>query len=328
MPNKRFVVVIGVLCGSAATLAAQEAATCSGPGAAFGVTSYQCASCGLKQGAGVRTTYVFQAEPIVLETAPSSVLKAGDVIVAVNGEPIMTQAGSDQFTYPAAGRSVVTVRRGNARLELTATTAACRAQPDVASNLRTTDPLIVVDGAVVPSFSQIPPREQIETVEVLRGPAAVLYRADPDRAVIVIKTKRRYTSITPLMTPAPRDTSPLIIVDGVVQANAREADVNQSAGGRRFGFAISCVPSCTRAKASDGTEYYKFDAYPPIAALTPGGPAERAGIRVGDLVAQIDGQSILGEEGALRFFRANRKDSMHLMVMRDRAVLAYLLKSR
>src|SRR5262252_6662351 len=106
----------------AAPVAAQQATSCAGPGAAFGVTSYQCASCGVKQGVGTKPQYVFQAEPIVLETAPTSVLKAGDVIEAVNGEPIMTQAGADRFTYPPAGQVTLTVRRANARVQLAAST--------------------------------------------------------------------------------------------------------------------------------------------------------------------------------------------------------------
>lgn len=72
----------------------------------------------------------------------------------------------------------------------------------------------------------------------------------------------------------------------------------------------------------------KFDGDPPVVALVADGLAERAGIRVGDLVTQIDGKSILGEEGALRFFRTNRNDSMHVTVMRDGLQAGYLLQAR
>ena len=86
-------------------------------------------------------------------------------------------------------------------------------------------------------------------------------------------------------------------------------------------------PSCTSARAADGADYYKFDGYPPIVALTPGGAAERAGIQVGDLISQIDGKSILSEEGATRFFR-NKTETMNVTVIRNRQPIGYVLKAR
>jgi C-terminal processing protease CtpA/Prc len=109
--------------------------------------------------------------------------------------------------------------------------------------------------------------------------------------------------------------------------NTSEADASVSAGGRRFGFAIGCVPSCTRARTADGADYYKFDGYPPIVALTPGGAAERAGIQVGDLISHIDGKSILSEEGATRFFR-NKTETMKITIVRNRQPIGYVLKAR
>ena len=344
MPNNRFALFAAALVASAARLAAQEVPSCGGPGAAFGVTSYQCASCGVKQGQGVRTQFTFQAEPIVLEVAKTSVLQAGDVIVAVNGEPILTQVGADQFTYPRAGTSTVTVRRGTSRVDLTATAVACQALPKTASQPATV-PLLVVDGVVVPNTSHLSPRElvdsvvaagtrqtpprEIESVEVLRGFAAEgLYGSRAGQDIIVVRTKRGVSIRQKSGLPISADTGPLTIVDGVRVTNAPIVDSAVAGNGRRYGFAIGCLPSCTKARASDGTDYYTFDGYPPVVALVPGGPAERAGMRVGDLVTQIDGKSILTEEGVLRFFRATRKDSMQVTVMRDRRQAEYLLRTR
>ncbi len=59
--------LIGVIAG-AAPLAAQTATSCAGPGAAFGITSYQCASCSMKGGGKGRPYTIFQAELVVLES--------------------------------------------------------------------------------------------------------------------------------------------------------------------------------------------------------------------------------------------------------------------
>src|SRR4051812_17950328 len=112
MPNNRWFAAVFAVAMGGAPLAAQEGASCSSPGAVFGVTSYQCASCSFKQGGRTMTIYTsFQTEPIVLTTAKESALQPGDVIEAVNGEPITTAAGAEQFTSPRGGNANVTVRR-------------------------------------------------------------------------------------------------------------------------------------------------------------------------------------------------------------------------
>jgi TonB-dependent SusC/RagA subfamily outer membrane receptor len=315
-----FKIAAGALLAWATPLAAQQAAACSGPGAAFGVTAYQCASCTIKQGGGARTRYVFQAEPIVLEASASSVLKAGDVIEAINGEPIMTQAGADRFTYPSPGTSTITARRGNARIQLAAITSGC---VDKANQ-----PIIMVDGSVVDGITGVDAKD-IETVEVIKGAAAAAYGLGAANGVIVITTKRG-ASKKGAEQSAPKN-EPLYVIDGVVQPSASSApnvDDNLWFGGKRFGFAIGCMPSCTRAKASDGTAYYKFDGYAPVVAELPDGAAERAGLRKGDLVTEIDGKPILGEDAALRFFRSNKAETLRLTVLRDGAQIVYLLKAR
>lgn len=315
--------VLVALLISATPIAAQQATSCAGPGAAFGVTSYQCASCGIKQGMGARPQYVFQAEPIVLETAPGSVLKAGDVIEAVNGEPIMTQTGADRFTYPQAGQVTLTVRRGSARVQLTTSTAGCEINPAQAQDA--SKPLIIVDGVAVAAIDQLKPAE-IDNIEVLKGEAArTLYGERAQNGVIVIATKHA-TSSKPASAPS---NEPIYVIDGVVlPTRAADADTNLTPSGRRFGFAVGCLQSCTRTKASDGTDYYRFEGYPPIVALTPGGAAERAGIRVGDVVTEVDGKSVLTEDGALRFMRGTRTETLQLTVIRDRQSVGYLLKAR
>jgi membrane-associated protease RseP (regulator of RpoE activity) len=220
----------------------------------------------------MRTQYLFQAEPIVLETTNESALKPGDVVEAVNGYPIMTQAGPDDFTYPPAGRLTLTARRGGTRVVLEVTRmGACAAKPEE------------------PVSANQPPK--------------------PSYA-------------------ATRTEQPIIIIDGFPLATASsepKADFFWGIG--QYGFAIGCVPSCTRTKASDGTQYYKFDGYPPIVAVVAGGAAERAGLRVGDIVTQIDGKSILAEEGALRFFRGSKSETMHVTATRNGRQVGYLLKA-
>ena len=52
-------------------------------------------------------------------------------------------------------------------------------------------------------------------------------------------------------------------------------------------------------------------------AVREGGPADRAGMRVGDRVTRVDGLSIVSEAGGLRFLRAARGREMRLTVDRE-----------
>jgi C-terminal processing protease CtpA/Prc len=218
------------------SLLAAQARPCHGPGAAFGVTSYRCTSCGIQVLGGRHTSWIFHVEPVVLDTAYGSLLRPGDVVVGINGRPITSVDGADQFAYPEQKINVIRVRRENLGvIELTTMALASCPRRDSAT--------------------------------------------------------------------AQRQGSPAGTVAG------------------RIGFALGCLPSCTRVKASDGTDYWKFDGEPPVVALIAGGAAERAGLRVGDRVIRVDGHAIGEEAGALRILRLTEGQSVRLTVRRDGRVV-------
>lgn len=131
MTLRSFSRALAAIALGSATLGAQAdtaATQCSaGPGALFGVTGYQCANCSFTRDINGTARYTFNAEPTVLSTTDGTLVQAGDVIVAVNSQPIVSRLGADQFTYPASGRAVLTVRRGDQRVDLLFTLASgCR----------------------------------------------------------------------------------------------------------------------------------------------------------------------------------------------------------
>jgi S1-C subfamily serine protease len=81
-----------------------------------------------------------------------------------------------------------------------------------------------------------------------------------------------------------------------VQAGSGEAEAG------KVGFALACRPSCTRTKGPNGIDYWKFDAPPSVVAVRPGSPAERSGMRVGDIVVEVDGKSVMTPEANYRLF--------------------------
>jgi membrane-associated protease RseP (regulator of RpoE activity) len=101
------------------TLSMQRGASCI-PGRVFGITEYKCTSCGVASPRdSAHIVYSFGAEPVVVETADqTNRIKPGDYVVAVNGHPITTRAGADQFAYPPQGTATITVRRNNVNITI------------------------------------------------------------------------------------------------------------------------------------------------------------------------------------------------------------------
>ncbi|MGH9884513.1 MAG: PDZ domain-containing protein [bacterium] len=68
-------------------------------------------------------------------------------------------------------------------------------------------------------------------------------------------------------------------------------------------------------------QVWSYSTYPRVSALAPGGAAEGAGIRVGDVLISIDGLSLLTDDGARRFASAVTGDQVHLSFERDSKVI-------
>jgi S1-C subfamily serine protease len=96
----------------------------------------------------------------------------------------------------------------------------------------------------------------------------------------------------------------------------------------RFGFALGCLPSCTQVKTADASFYWKFDGEPPVEAVKPGSIAEAAGLKVGDRVLEVDGESVLSETAGLKLWRSSKSPSLTLVILRNGAKMTIELKAR
>lgn len=84
-----------------------------------------------------------------------------------------------------------------------------------------------------------------------------------------------------------------------------------------FGFALECS-GCTRGRAEGDPmlAVWHYSDYPRVVAVAPGGAAERAGIREGDVLMSVDGMSILSSDGARRFSGVRLADNIRLTLDR------------
>jgi TonB-dependent SusC/RagA subfamily outer membrane receptor len=327
-----------------ATLQRGTSVQCVGPGAAIGVIAFQCASCRIEHEKG-RITYSFNAEPVITQVSGASVLRAGDVIEAVGGKPITTSEGAEAFAYPlgfvsaarasgSAGAEYiesVEIVKGPSAAALYGTAATNgvitiitkqgksggQSMPDSATASR--------NASIAATLEQQPYRGRGyllgDTVVVAPRPLLVIDGVIQDWPAheIVLRVRRDGKSIALISPVADRcDDEPKPGPDLRISARVAGPDTrSRPALTNRLGLAIVCDSVCSPAQARDGTEYYRFGRYPSVFALVAGGPAEGAGLKPGDVLTDIDGISILTEEGALRFIGRDSKESMRVNVLRE-----------
>lgn len=314
-----------------------------GPGAALGVMSYQCASCGFSRENGVNR-WDFSAEPVITAVESWSGLKVGDVIQEVKGSLITTRAGALAFASPLdrpsgyyeyvvsrpgvgdsairAYRGVlglthpvsVRVRRDGQSVELSVPArnncgAGGRGRREPGGGARGGGGGVDVSGRLMLGDS-------ITANWTTRDA-----RIDPRAAKLLLDSLRVTGSDSDELRARLRT-----ILEDLGNINRNSAGFERTG---RFGFAVSCTPSCTRATAQDGTVYWKYDGFPSVAEVRGASPAAQAGLVVGDVVTAIDGESLLTEVGALKFFKnAQTATALTVTVKRNGQDVVFQLTAR
>jgi hypothetical protein len=343
--------------GVASLLAAmtmQAQGVCIDPGSAFGVTGYQCASCSFRR-EGATAIWQFGAEPVVTAVTEWSVLKPGDVVLAIDGRPITTAEGARLFVSPpsaqrrvrvrqfAVGRpdttvaaqlyTSISVRRNGANTALSAT-ARCDggvvwlSRPGDTVQVRG-DSVIIVDGRPVPAGGRARGggAGRGEGLGVRGGSG----RMDLSPAMLDSMRARLEAARAGAggrgLRPDVRDSSR---DQDVVARVLEELDNLYRALERtgRFGIAVSCSPSCNKVSGADGIDYWKYDVAPTIAEVRKNSPAERAGLVAGDMIVSVDGIPIYTDAGSHKLAQAMYSATeIRLVVRRGAQEFTYQLQA-
>lgn len=84
-----------------------------------------------------------------------------------------------------------------------------------------------------------------------------------------------------------------------------------------FGFGIQCTECRWSVDEEDGTSTWEFSSPPEVSAVHAGSPAAAAGLRSGDVLLEIDGQTLVSEEGGRRFGSVKPGQSVRWTYLRD-----------
>ena len=146
------------------------------------------------------------------------------------------------------------------------------------------DILVAVGGALITT--------RAGSTRLLRAPSGqpvrlTVRRGGVERDVVVVPVGAAEASSSPTVgTPAP------------LPASRSPAAAGLSARGR-LGIGLSC--HCTMQTTADGAEHWSFAEPPEVGGVQTDGPAERAGVRVGDVIERIDGAAVTTRAGGERW---------------------------
>jgi hypothetical protein len=271
--------------GGGAALRAQDAA-CTG--------GRMVGELGIKGLVGAARTHTpdwesrFRTEPMVAGVvrggAAEGVLEARDVLVAIDGLLITTDEGGHRLAnLRPAERVTLRIRRdGELRDVVITPSARCEQRP--------TGPLSPRPAPAPRMAPQPQPRiaadGALETGAFSSSSAASASAAPAPRP--------RPAPRKPTVPPPPAPQGPTI----------------------RFGFRLHCQECGALKTDAKGWAYWSFPEPPALDQVEPGSPADRAGLRPGDRLTQIDGIPLTSPEGGRRLAEAEAGDSVEITYLR------------
>lgn len=217
-------------------------------------------------------SWTFRSEPQVGGIRPDGPavgkLREGDALTAIDGVLITTRDGARRFVEIAPGATATLTVRRNGR-EIPVRIVADAVCPELALTPETNVIVISQSDPRAPAPPTPPvPQAAPEIPQTPEAPQA------PEVA-------RRAQRIAALPMPA-------IPTEGALPRGWS-------------GFGLTCRDCGGRPGDEGEPPVWEFGTLPTVYFLDPGSPAARAGIQIGDLLTQLDGVSLLTEEGGRRF---------------------------
>lgn len=92
-----------------------------------------------------------------------------------------------------------------------------------------------------------------------------------------------------------------LATEDVARASLRAGRITSGSPTGRLGIVFTCGECGTRTDPDTGVDVWFFNGPLEVSGVTAGGPADKAGIELGDLIKGIDGKGIDTDEGGLAF---------------------------
>ncbi|MFC1660365.1 PDZ domain-containing protein [Gemmatimonadota bacterium] len=245
---------------------------------------------------GEEQAWSFTVEPRITGVeaggAADGSLQPGDALVAIDGVLITTQEGGRLFANLEPDRDVrIQFRRDGRLAEVTLRSGStCPPPPPPA-------PDVVVEGEPVP-----PPAARV-TVGRLTLPRR------PDTVAGVRRTR---VGVAPRVVVAATDSAGRRII-GVARP-PRPPRVAPEIPEGRLGISFSCGP-CTLSHQGE-VSVWDFSGPIEVIGVDPGGPADLAGIQLGDQIKEVNGRRVESRQGGEDFSRMTPGEALELTLVK------------
>jgi len=233
---------------------------------------------------GTEERWIFTTEPRIFTLhgggPAEGILEAGDYLVSIDGLLITTREGGLRYADLKPGETVaVRYRRGGEIRE---------------ARIR------------VGSRCSFPPEPSVSAGRVPPPPPADAVRGV---ARVGIATAPR---VKVLPSPVAPDSALPAVATGVV-SRGRLLDPTPRG---RLGIGLQCSHCGTELDRDSGRSVWFFSGPIEVTSVAPGGPAEKVGIQMGDLITAVDGHDISTEAGGLAFSNLVPGKAVRLTVVR------------
>jgi len=230
---------------------------------------------------GLEEIWDFSTEPRVFSVEPGSpadgILREGDYLVAIDGFLITTREGGRRYGSVDPGETVTIRYRRDGRVQEAAIRVGSLCVPRPRRG--------VVAGRALPA---LPPR--------------------PDRET------RIGISTVPRVRVLPDTVEPLPVAPAVGVGRVSTGFLDSTPKGR-LGIGLSCE-HCGTQTDETGRNVWFFSGPIEVTQVNRGGPAEEAGIQLGDLITAIDGHDITTDAGGLAFSTLMPGEAVRVTVVR------------
>jgi PDZ domain len=241
---------------------------------------------------GRESRWRFSVEPTIMSVREGSPadgrLRAGDRLVALDGSLITTVEGGQRYASLSTGETVRIRFRRDGRVGETSLQVGSRCRTESFSGVVGRVP--PVPGAVGSAV----PRPDVVTAP------RVVYEAPS----------------APSEPSAAAGPEPATAPSGISAPSAPLAPRASMSPAGRLGAGFKCGPCGTRTDSVSGEARWFFSGPLEITNVEPGGPADRAGIQVGDLIAAVDGLAVDSEQGGAAFSTIMPGKAVSLTVVR------------
>jgi len=164
--------------------------------------------------------------------------------------------------------------------------------------IREGDAIVAVDGHLITTREG---GRRLANLEPGQAVSMVVRSGNRERTVEIVPEsecpRRGAYAAAPVVAPVP-DEAP---VAGVVAVGPVPRPTYTLLPSGWFGFGIQCTNCRWSVEDATGKSEWEFSVPPEISSVQDGSPADEAGLRRGDVLLEIDGESLISTKGGRRF---------------------------